>query len=51
MRFAPLLSLPPIAPGIAVAVWMSASAPRPAQVEGRALDIPDIALTTVEGLE
>ncbi|MFX0544721.1 efflux RND transporter periplasmic adaptor subunit [Roseovarius sp. S1116L3] len=34
MRFAPLLALPPIALGIAAAVWMVASAPGPAQIEG-----------------
>ena len=37
MRLAPLLALPPIALGIAAAVWMIASAPGPAQVGG---DVP-----------
>lgn len=36
MRPAPLLALPPIALAIAAAVWMIASAPDPAQVEGGA---------------
>ena len=34
MRLAPLLALPPIALGIAAAVWMIASAPGPAQIDG-----------------
>jgi len=34
MRLAPLLALPPIALGIAAAVWMISSARGPAQVEG-----------------
>ena len=33
MRLAPLLALPPIALGIAAAVWMISSAPGPVQVE------------------
>jgi multidrug efflux pump subunit AcrA (membrane-fusion protein) len=40
MRLAPLLALPPIALGIAAAVWMIASAPGPAQVEGGAPALP-----------
>jgi len=40
MRLAPLLVLPPIALGIAAAVWMIASAPGPAQVEGGASALP-----------
>ncbi len=40
MRLAPLLALPPIALGIAAAVWMIASAPGPAQVDGRAPALP-----------
>jgi multidrug efflux pump subunit AcrA (membrane-fusion protein) len=40
MRLAPLLVLPPIALGIAAAVWMIASAPGPAQVGGDALALP-----------
>ena len=40
MRLAPLLALPPIALGIAAAVWMIASAPGPAQVGGDALALP-----------
>ena len=40
MRLAPLLALPPIALGIAAAVWMIASAPGPAQVEGGASALP-----------
>ncbi|MEX0970216.1 MAG: HlyD family efflux transporter periplasmic adaptor subunit [Paracoccaceae bacterium] len=40
MRFAPLLALPPIAIGVAAAVWMITTAPGPAQVEGRAPAFP-----------
>lgn len=40
MRLASLLALPPIALGIAAAVWMIASAPGPAQVEGGASALP-----------
>jgi multidrug efflux pump subunit AcrA (membrane-fusion protein) len=40
VRLAPLLALPPIALGIAAAVWMIASAPGPAQVEGGAPALP-----------
>jgi multidrug efflux pump subunit AcrA (membrane-fusion protein) len=40
MRLAPLLALPPIALGIAAAVWMITSAPGPAQVEGAAPALP-----------
>ena len=40
MRLAPLLALPPIALGIAAAVWMIASAPGPAQIDGRAPALP-----------
>lgn len=40
MRLAPLLALPPIALGIAAAVWMIASAPGPAQIEGGASALP-----------
>jgi multidrug efflux pump subunit AcrA (membrane-fusion protein) len=40
MRLAPLIALPPIAIGIAAAVWMIASAPGPAQIEGGALALP-----------
>lgn len=40
MRLAPLLSLPPIALGIAAAMWMITSAPGPAQVEGAAPALP-----------
>ncbi|MEZ0464976.1 efflux RND transporter periplasmic adaptor subunit [Phaeobacter sp. SYSU ZJ3003] len=40
MRLVPLLALPPIALGIAAAVWMIASAPGPAQVEGGASALP-----------
>lgn len=36
MRLAPLLAIPPIALGAAVAVWMISNAPGPAQIEGRA---------------
>lgn len=40
MRLAPILALPPIALGIATAVWMIASAPGPAQIDGQALALP-----------
>jgi len=40
MRLAPLLALPPIALGIAVAAWMIASAPGPALVEAGAPPLP-----------
>ena len=40
MRLAPALALPPIALGIAAAVWMIASAPGPAQVDGDAPALP-----------
>jgi len=40
MRLAPLLAVPPIALGIAAAVWMIASAPGPAQIDGRAPALP-----------
>jgi multidrug efflux pump subunit AcrA (membrane-fusion protein) len=40
MRLAPLLALPPIALGIAAAVWMISSASGPAQVEGGAATLP-----------
>jgi len=40
MRLAPLLALPPIALGIAAAVWMIASAPGPAQIDGGAPALP-----------
>jgi multidrug efflux pump subunit AcrA (membrane-fusion protein) len=40
MRLAPLLALPPIALGIAAAVWMISSAPGPARVEGAAPALP-----------
>ncbi|WP_085047356.1 MULTISPECIES: efflux RND transporter periplasmic adaptor subunit [Rhodobacterales] len=40
MRLAPLLALPPIALGIAAAVWMISSAPGPAQIEGSGPALP-----------
>jgi len=40
MRLAPLLALPPIALGIAAAVWMIASAPGPAQIDGGGAALP-----------
>lgn len=40
MRLAPLLALPPIALGIATAAGMIASAPGPAQIEGRGTALP-----------
>ena len=40
MRLAPLLAIPPIALGAAIAVWMVANAPGPAQIEGRAPGLP-----------
>ncbi|MFO7920998.1 MAG: hypothetical protein R6U99_09335 [Nioella sp.] len=40
MRLAPFLALPPIALAIAAAVWMIASAPGPAQVDGDAPALP-----------
>lgn len=40
MRLAPLLALPPIALGIAAAVWMISSAPGPARVDGAAPALP-----------
>lgn len=40
MRLAPLLAVPPIALGIAAAVWMIASAPGPAQIDGRPPALP-----------
>ncbi|APO88113.1 efflux RND transporter periplasmic adaptor subunit [Marivivens sp. JLT3646] len=40
MRLAPLLAIPPIALGAAVAVWMVSNAPGPAQIEGRAPGLP-----------
>ncbi|MAX72378.1 MAG: hypothetical protein CMH66_01680, partial [Nioella sp.] len=45
MRLAPLLALPPIALGIAAAVWMVSSAPGPARVEGSAPALPVRVLT------
>lgn len=45
MRFAPLLALPPIALGIAVAFWMISSAQGPAQVEGGVPALPVRAMT------
>ena len=45
MRFAPLFALPPIALGIAAAVWMISSAPGPAQLEGEAPAHPVRVLT------
>ncbi|MGR3638407.1 efflux RND transporter periplasmic adaptor subunit [Alterinioella nitratireducens] len=45
MRLAPLLALPPIALGIAAAVWMISSAPGPARVEGAAPALPVRVLT------
>ena len=42
MRLAPLLALPPIALGIAAAVWMVSSAPGPARVEGAAPALPEV---------
>lgn len=47
MRLAPLLALPPIALGIAAAVWMITSAPGPAQVEGGAPALPVRVMTVV----
>ncbi|WP_371054642.1 efflux RND transporter periplasmic adaptor subunit [Rhodosalinus sp. K401] len=47
MRLAPLLVLPPIALGIAAAVWMITSAPGPTQVEGGAPALP-VRVMTVE---
>jgi multidrug efflux pump subunit AcrA (membrane-fusion protein) len=47
MRLAPLLALPPIALGIAAAVWMMTSAPGPAQVEGGAPALPVRVMTVV----
>jgi multidrug efflux pump subunit AcrA (membrane-fusion protein) len=49
MRLAPLLALPPIALGIAAAVWMIASAPGPAQVEGGAPALPVRVMTVAAG--
>lgn len=40
MRLAPLLALPPIALGVAAAVWMISTAPGPAQVEDAAPALP-----------
>jgi multidrug efflux pump subunit AcrA (membrane-fusion protein) len=40
MRLAPLLALPPIALGIAVAAWMISSAPGPTRIEGGAAPLP-----------
>ena len=40
MRLAPLLAIPPIALGAAIAVWMVANAPGPAQIEGRTPGLP-----------
>ncbi|WP_319825994.1 hypothetical protein [Thalassovita sp.] len=40
MRLAPLLALPPIVLGMAAAAWMIASAPGPAQTEGRPPALP-----------
>ncbi|MEX5726708.1 multidrug efflux pump subunit AcrA (membrane-fusion protein) [Rhodovulum iodosum] len=48
MRLAPLLALPPIAFGIAAAVWMIASEHGPAQVEGEAPALPVRVLTVAE---
>ncbi len=48
MRIAPLLALPPIALGIAAAVWMISSAPGPGQVEGGASALPVRILTVAE---
>lgn len=40
MRLAPLLAVPPIALGIAAAVWMISSAPGPAQIDGGSPALP-----------
>ncbi|OAN81283.1 hypothetical protein A8B78_09780 [Jannaschia sp. EhC01] len=48
MRLAPLLALPPIALGIAVAAWMIASAPGPAQIDGRAPALPVRVMTVAQ---
>lgn len=40
MRLAPLLALPPIAIGVAIAVWMISTAPGPAQVAGASPALP-----------
>lgn len=45
MRLPPLLALPPIALGIAAAVWMISSAPGPAQIEGNGSALPVRVLT------
>ena len=47
MRLSPLLSLPPIALGIAAAVWMISSAPGPAQIDGHAPALPVRVMTAV----
>jgi len=47
MRLAPILALPPIALGIAAAVWMIASAPGPAQIDGQALALPVRVMTAL----
>ncbi len=48
MRLATLLALPPIALGIAAAVWMISSAPGPVQIEGEAAGLP-VRVITVAG--
>lgn len=47
MRLAPILALPPVALGIAAAVWMIASAPGPAQIDGQALALPVRVMTAL----
>lgn len=47
MRLSPLLALPPIALGIAAAVWMISSAPGPAQIDGHAPALPVRVMTAV----
>lgn len=48
MRLSPLLALPPIALGIAAAVWMIASAPGPTQIEGGTPALPVRVRTVAE---
>lgn len=48
MRIAPLLALPPIALGIAAAVWMISSAPGPRQADGGESALPVRVLTVAE---
>ncbi|MFP7570420.1 efflux RND transporter periplasmic adaptor subunit [Marivita sp. S2033] len=50
MRLAPLLAVPPVALGIAVAVWMISTAPGPSQVDGErpALPVRVVAVTPEE---